>query len=65
MKKLNTITETSKELCLSPYTIRAWIRERKIGYIRLGRVIRIQSEEIERIINEGNVPATRPNHDRR
>jgi len=51
-----TVRETSEELGLSPATIRAWMRQRKIGYVRLGRAVRIPVAEIHRIVERGAVP---------
>jgi len=52
-----TIKQTAEELGLSPATLRAWIRERRISYIRLGRAVRIPAGEIRRLIERGTVPA--------
>jgi excisionase family DNA binding protein len=52
-----TVREAAGELGLSTATIRAWIRQRKIGYLRLGRAIRIPESELRRIIELGTVPA--------
>jgi hypothetical protein len=37
--------------------VRAWIRTRRIGHVRLGRAIRIPYSEVERLLTEGRVPA--------
>jgi excisionase family DNA binding protein len=52
-----TIQQSAQELGLSPATLRAWIRQRRIGYIRLGRAVRIPASEIRRLIEQGTVPA--------
>ncbi len=52
-----TVQEAADELGLSPATIRAWIRQRRIGYVRLGRAVRIPANEIHRIVERGTVPA--------
>ena len=54
-----TVRETAEELGLSPATIRAWIHQRKIGYVRLGRAVRIPASEIRRLIEQGTVPPLR------
>jgi excisionase family DNA binding protein len=54
-----TVNQTAEELGLSPATLRAWIRERRIGFIRLGRAVRIPASEIRRLIERGTVPAIR------
>jgi excisionase family DNA binding protein len=61
---LFTVQQASRILQLSPHTLRAWIAKRKVGVVRLGRVVRIQLTEIERLIEQGQIPAleeTRPN----
>jgi excisionase family DNA binding protein len=56
-EQVRTIRETAEELGLSPATIRAWIRQRRIGYVRLGRAVRIPVSEIQRLVERGTVPA--------
>lgn len=52
-----TVQQAAVELGLSPATLRAWIRQRRIGYVRLGRAVRIPMSEIRRLIEMGTVPA--------
>jgi excisionase family DNA binding protein len=52
-----TVREAADELGLSPATVRAWIRQRRIGYVRLGRAVRIPGAEIRRVVGRGTVPA--------
>ena len=52
-----TVKETAVALSLSPATVRSWIAARRLGYIRLGRAIRVPTEEISRILTAGTVPA--------
>ena len=59
-EQVRTIRETAEELGLSPATIRSWIRQRKIGYVRLGRAVRIPASEIQRLVERGTVPAISP-----
>jgi excisionase family DNA binding protein len=53
-----TVEQAAAELNLSQSTIRGWILQRRIGYVRLGRAIRIQSSEIQRLLDAGHVPAS-------
>jgi excisionase family DNA binding protein len=53
---LRTVEQAAGDLCVSVHTIRAWIAQRKIGCVRLGRAIRIPSSEIARLIEAGTVP---------
>lgn len=59
MEVAKTIRETAEELGLSPATLRAWIRQRRISYVRLGRAVRVPASEIRRLIERGTVPAIR------
>lgn len=52
-----TCREAAEALNLSVHTIRAWLARRKLGYIRLGRSIRVPLSEIERVLEKGLVPA--------
>jgi excisionase family DNA binding protein len=52
-----TVKEASQTLGLAEVTIRAWIAKRRIGYVRLGRSVRIPLSEIQRLLEAGAVPA--------
>jgi excisionase family DNA binding protein len=54
-----TVKEAAEELNVSPSTIRAWIAQRRLGVVRLGRAVRVPSEEIRRILEAGFIPAAR------
>jgi excisionase family DNA binding protein len=54
-----TVEQAAVELNLSRATIRAWIAQRRLGHLRLGRAIRIPVEEIRRILDAGYVPPSR------
>jgi excisionase family DNA binding protein len=54
-----TVAEAADELGLSVHTVRAWIADRRIGHLRLGRAIRIPASEIRRVIHQSTVPAVR------
>ena len=51
-----TVAQTAEQLGLSESTIRAWIAQRRIGFVRLGRAVRIPANEIERVVELGFVP---------
>jgi excisionase family DNA binding protein len=51
------VSEAAKQLSIKEKTLRAWMAERRIAYVKLGYAVRIQSEEIERLIRESTVPA--------
>ncbi len=52
-----TVRQAAERLGLRDSTLRAWIAQRRIGIVRLGRAVRIPLEEIERLVAEGSVPA--------
>jgi excisionase family DNA binding protein len=54
-----TVEQAAEELNLSRATIRAWIAQRRLGHVRLGRAIRIPAEEIRRILDVGYIPPSR------
>jgi excisionase family DNA binding protein len=51
-----TAVEAAHELGLSIHTVRAWIANRRIAYVRLGRAIRIPAAEIRRLLDANMVP---------
>ena len=57
LERPRTVSEAAEELGLSVHTIRAWIASRRLGYLRLGRAIRIPAAEIRRVIETSTVPA--------
>ena len=54
-----TVSEAADELGLSVHTVRAWIADRRLAHLRLGRAIRIPAAEIRRVIEKSTVPAVR------
>jgi excisionase family DNA binding protein len=52
-----TVTQAAAELNMSQGTIRSWIAQRLIGFVRLGRSVRVPSAEIQRLLDRGFVPA--------
>lgn len=54
------VATAAAALGLSIHTIRAWIFQRRIAHVRLGRSIRIPASEIRRLLEAGHTPAERP-----
>jgi excisionase family DNA binding protein len=54
---LNTVQKAADQLAMAPVTIRTWMASRRIGYVKLGRSVRIPQSEIIRIIKQGMTPA--------
>lgn len=57
VKRLLTVREAAEQLGLSPKTVWAWIYSRRLGFVRLGRSIRIPQSAIEQLIEVGSIPA--------
>ncbi len=51
--KLLSVREVADRLALKPSTIRRRILERRIAYVKIGRAVRIPSEAVDRLIEEG------------
>jgi excisionase family DNA binding protein len=58
-KRLLTVAEAATLLCVQPSTVRSWLLHRKhIGKVRIGtRAVRILAADVERLIQEGTIPA--------
>lgn len=54
-----TVEQAADEMNVAKSTIRAWIGQRRIGCVRLGRSVRIPASEIKRLLESGFVPARR------
>jgi excisionase family DNA binding protein len=55
-RQLSTIGDAAATLRVKPSGLRRWIREGKVNVVRLGRLVRISEDEIERIMREGLPP---------
>jgi excisionase family DNA binding protein len=56
--ELLTVPETAALLRLRPSTIRAWTCQRKIPFVKLGRLVRIRRTDAEGVIAAGLVPVS-------
>jgi excisionase family DNA binding protein len=54
---LLTIEEAARRLGMRPVTLRMWAASRKIARCKIGRAVRIQESEVERIIESSLIPA--------
>ena len=53
---LFTVDAVSEVLSVTPACISRWIFERKIATVKLGRLVRIPSDEVQRLIQSGLRP---------
>ena len=56
---LKKVSDCAEQTGLKEPTIRLWIAQRKIAYVKLGRAVRIPQTEIDRLIQQNTVPAVR------
>jgi excisionase family DNA binding protein len=53
-----TVKEAADRLRLQPSTIRKWLFERRLAYVRVGRrAVRIRESDIEKLLCENYTPA--------
>jgi excisionase family DNA binding protein len=65
MEKLLTVKEAAERLSLRPCTVRKWLFERRVAYVRVGRrAVRLREADIEKIIRENYTPALKGAHER-
>ncbi|RXS93686.1 helix-turn-helix domain-containing protein [Silvibacterium dinghuense] len=58
-EELLAVEQAAVRLAIKPKTLRNWIGERRISVYRVGRCVRVAASEIERVLEEGFVPAHR------
>lgn len=52
--QLLTLLAVAKALCVSPHTVRAWVRQGKLKPIRLCRRLLFHPDEIRRLLAEAS-----------
>jgi excisionase family DNA binding protein len=58
MEELLTVPETAALLRLRPSTIRKWLLEKKLSYVKLGRRVFLRKADLQTLLEESIVPAT-------
>ena len=56
MKALYDVKRAAQALAVSPWTIRAYIRDGKLKPVRLGRLVRLEEAELERFVAQAQTP---------
>ena len=51
--RLLKVGEVAFALSVAPHTIRKWLMEGRISYVKLGRATRISEHELHRLLAEG------------
>jgi excisionase family DNA binding protein len=57
MKPLYDVKSAAQALAVSPWTIRAYIRDGRLKPVRLGRLVRLEEQELERFVAQAQAPA--------
>ncbi len=57
MEHLLNVKTAGEKLGVSPHTIRAWVFQRKLPYVRLGRRIGLRPEDLDSFIKKNLVEA--------
>jgi excisionase family DNA binding protein len=50
MDQLHDVRSAAKLLAVSPWTIRGYIRQGKLNPVRIGRLVRLDEEELSRFV---------------
>jgi excisionase family DNA binding protein len=53
--KLYDVKGAAELLAISPWTVRAYIRDGKLRPIRVGRLVRLEEQELERFVASAKV----------
>jgi len=57
MPELLSLKEGAKELKLSIHTLRAWIYQKRLPHVRLGRRVLLRKQDLEELVNKSVVEA--------
>jgi len=57
MRKLLTIDEASEYLGISKLTLYGWVSARKLGFVKVGRLVKFKQEHLDRWIDQHTVKA--------
>jgi excisionase family DNA binding protein len=52
MNQLYDVNIAARQLAVSPWTVRAYIRQGKLRPVRIGRLIRLEEEELRRFVTQ-------------
>ena len=57
--QLYDVFTAAQRLAVSPWTIRAYIRNGKLRPVRIGRLVRLEGQELERFVASGKAISDR------
>ena len=56
-RKLLDVDAAAERLSVSPFTIRAWLRQRRLEHVKLGRRVLVPESAIRRFVERNTIPA--------
>jgi excisionase family DNA binding protein len=60
MNRLMSIPQFAELLGVTNSCVRRWVLERRVGFVKVGRLVRIPMTEFDRIVAEGTRTARQP-----
>ena len=63
MNGLCDVKEAARFLSISPWTLRALIRQGKLHPVRIGRLVRLEEQEIQSFIDSAKSDDNKSNHE--
>lgn len=53
VSKIFTVDEVAEHLRVTPRAVREWIRQGKLKSTKIGRLVRVKEEELQKFIDQG------------
>ena len=60
ISKLLSVVEAAARMSVSRFTLRSWLRQRRLPYIRLGRRILVDPCDLDRFIQGNRIEERKP-----
>lgn len=62
MSNLLTMDEAAKYLGISKLTLYGWVSARKLGYVKIGRLVKFKQAQLDAWIDQHTITARRDSH---
>lgn len=62
MNNLLTMDEAAKYLGISKLTLYGWVSARKLGYVKIGRLVKFKQAQLDAWIDQHTISARRDSH---
>jgi len=64
MNQLYDVNAAARQLAVSPWTVRAYIRQGKLHPVRIGRLVRLDEEELSKFVTRNKTSGQRSGDER-